>query len=196
VDLVGDRIDKLSVEKRSDVYFAVNDDIGLKHRAHKRMEMKTRLLLSHGKEKWKKCKLSSSFSDDEKIAEKLKKLGVCDDEELKEITRKGRFCRVTISKSRVRFYINSDTLCEQTDVEITSVSDHFPGSKCNTKKWRTLCVEGSKSSVMKGVEYLSKSVPSTLQTSIVMGYPEFVMCIAFARKKMAIFNPSAAVRKI
>ena len=187
-DIVGERKDDLSVTKRTDVYVALHEDIGVKLRSGKKMEMKTRVLLgSEKRERWEKSKMSSSFLDDDSIA---KEVGL-DDEERKDLAVKGQFCRVEISKRRLRFYLNGDTLCEQTDLEIKSISENFPGSKCNEKmKWRTICVEGSKKEVILGMKYLKETIPSS-QKKIVMGYPEFVACLAFSRDPIKRFLSSS-----
>ena len=185
LDIAEDR--DVSEEKRSDVYLGLNADIGVKFRNHKRMEMKTRVLLSGKKEKWKKVRMSSKFEDDEAIAKEIE----LDDDEKKDLTDpEGKFCRVEISKRRVRFYTKDDTLCEQTDLEIKSISENFPGSKYSKKfLWRTVCVEGSKKDVLSGIKFLQNAIPSS-QRMIIMGYPEFVECLVFLKDPIKSFLSS------
>lgn len=131
--------------------------------------------------------MSSKFEDDEAIAKEIE----LDDEEKNDLTDPtGKFCRVEISKRRVRFYTKDDTLCEQTDFEIKSISENFPGSKYNNKiQWRTLCVEGSKKEVLSGIKFLENAVPSS-QRKMIMGYPEFVSCLVFLKDPIKGFLSS------
>ena len=57
----------------------------------------------------------------------------------KDLTVKGQFCRVEISKKKSPIlYQMVIRYVKQTDLEIKSISENFPGSKCNQQKSNVL----------------------------------------------------------
>ena len=185
VDIVGREKYDSSAVKRTDEYLCIAEDVGVKIRGKKHLECKNRVLLSmEGMGKWEKTRMRSNISaDDDKIAAEILGMDIVDDDEIDKVRLQKRFCRIAIQKKRVRFYTKSGALCEQTDIQVISISDGFPGSKKSTALvWRTVCVEGKKKDVISGIEDL-KHILSSQKSFLVMGYPKFCMMLAFSKKE-------------
>ena len=190
-------------EKRTDVYYAVGASIGIKYRGGRRLEIKLRTSGKSGEiECWKKKRLRSSPDDDEAILKELASFSRFDDmgKERIDSTRRGKFCRVSVAKRRIRCYLpklfDDSVVCEQTDFEVRILSEGFPGSEQvgTGRRWRTICIEGRADAVAKASKLLQNKIP-TSQRRWVMGYPEFVSALVFQRKDFVRYFSTPSISR-
>ena len=162
-------------KRRTDVYQPVSDEVGLKERGGRRLELKIRSKRdANGWEKWSKSRVSEADAS-------------------KHVDARHRCVRVSVAKRRVQECVG-DALVEQTELQVT-VGDG------PVQIWRTVAVEGKRARCahLVGEVLLACTRQATGgRLELCGGYPAFVLRLAneaAAQAEPAAPGPQAAAMR-